>query len=501
MIKHLNIRFHFSWFLLVIIFSDCAQKNESADDSQIMVNVGTKQITRQEFIRRSEFAIRPPYCRDENYIHKKIILNSLIAEKLLAMEAGEVSDLTQNPDFQAYIEGRKEQAMRQIHYNELAYKTVKLNSEEIQREFDFAGRTYRVSYFTAPTNDISMKISQKLESENISFEEMYHTLTGDTSVPEREIKWNAPEETSIKDVLFKEKPTRGQIIGPVKVDEQNHLFLKVNGWTDQRVMTENDIRDRRQLVVDQLKNEKAWAAYETYVSELMHNKQMQFSEDTFKKLVTVIAPVYLNSEQTKKQMFNNSFWKNKETKDDFSHLPETLAALDHLPFFSVDSSVWTVGQFRSYMKRHPLVFRKEGAQNRNFAEQFRLAVADMVRDYYITQDAYEKGFDESAAVQQNVAMWRDHLLSLYQKYKYLESMNINEKDQMKIVTEYMTPYVDSLQIRYSAHIEINMPEFEAIKLTAIDMVALQPDQPFQIVVPSFPLVTTDHRLDYGKVME
>jgi hypothetical protein len=72
---------------------------------------------------------------------------------------------------------------------------------------------------------------------------------------------------------------------------------------------------------------------------------------------------------------------------------------------------------------------------------------------------------------------------------------------MKIVTEYMTPYVDSLQTEYSAYIEINMPEFEAIKLTGIDMVALQPDQPFQIVVPSFPLVTTDHRLDYGKVME
>jgi hypothetical protein len=428
MIKHFNIGLRFSWFLLVIIFLSCAQKNESEDHSHILANVGTKQITRQEFIRRSEFAIRPPYCRGDNYIHKKIILNSLIAEKLLATEAEEVNELTQNPDFQAYIEGRKEQAMRQVHYNELAYKTVKLSSDEIQHEFDVAGRTYQVFYFSAPTNDISMKISQSLQSKRISFEEMYHTLTGDTSVPKREIKWNAPEETSIKDALFKEKPTKGQIIGPVKVDEQNHLFLKVNGWTDQRVMTENDIRDRHRLVIDQLKNEKAWAAYKSYVSELMHKKQMQFSEVTFKKLVTIIAPVYLNSEQTKKQMFNNSFWKNKETKDDFSHLPETLAALDHLPFFSVDGSVWTVGEFRSYMKRHPLVFRKEGAQSRNFAEQFRLAVADMVRDYYITQDAYEKGFDKSAAVRQNVEMWRDHLLSLYQKYKYLKSMNINEKD-------------------------------------------------------------------------
>ena len=97
-------------------------------------------------------------------------------------------------------------------------------------------------------------------------------------------------------------------------------------------------------------------------------------------------------------------------------------------------------------------------------------------------------------------MWVDHMLALYQKYKYLSSLQVDEKDQVKIVEEYMTPYLDSLQNEYSSIIEINIPVFEKIKLTRVDMIALQPDQPFPIVVPAFPLVTTDNRLDYGKIM-
>ncbi|MBN1352613.1 hypothetical protein JXJ21_24710 [candidate division KSB1 bacterium] len=499
--NYIRIPFLVSWTFLAFLLLNCTQKNESLESDQVVARVGDKAITRQEFIRRSEYAIRPPYCRENNYIHKKIVLNSLIGEKLLAMEAGEDNKLARNPDFQAYLEGRKEQAMRQVHYHQQAYNKVELSPDEIKKEFDAAGRTYRVSYFTVPNNDLSLKIAEKFKSENISFEDMYQSLAGDTAVPQRKIAWISPEIKQIKEPLFKQVPRKGQILGPIQIDDGNCLFMKVNGWIDARLITENDIRNRRQQVVDQLKNEKAWADYKSYVGKLMQKKQMQFSEDTFRKLVTIVAPIYLNAEQTKKQMFNNSFWQNKEAESDGTNLPQSLDALDQLPFFTVDGTVWTVKQFRAYLKRHPLVFRKEGAKSKPFAEQFKLAVADLVRDYYITQDAYKKDYDENPAVRQQVDMWRDHLLALYQKYKYLDSKHVSEKDQMKIINDHLAAYIDSLQVRYGAHIQINLAAFDKIQLTRIDMVALQPDQPFQIVVPSFPLITTDHRLDYGKVMQ
>jgi hypothetical protein len=49
-------------------------------------------------------------------------------------------------------------------------------------------------------------------------------------------------------------------------------------------------------------------------------------------------------------------------------------------------------------------------------------------------------------------------------------------------------------------IEVNVDEFNKIQLTRIDMFALQENVPFPIMVPAFPQVTTDHKLNYGRKM-
>jgi hypothetical protein len=62
----------------------------------------------------------------------------------------------------------------------------------------------------------------------------------------------------------------------------------------------------------------------------------------------------------------------------------------------------------------------------------------------------------------------------------------------------MNPKIDSLQEAYSNDIKINMGAFEKIKLTSTDMMVIQRGVPYPILVPSFPIVTSDNRLDYGK---
>ena len=61
-------------------------------------------------------------------------------------------------------------------------------------------------------------------------------------------------------------------------------------------------------------------------------------------------------------------------------------------------------------------------------------------------------------------------------------------------------YIDKLQEKYSDVIEINIEEYKKIKLTSIDFLALQKNVPYPIIVPSFPQITTDYHLDYGKEM-
>jgi hypothetical protein len=54
-----------------------------------------------------------------------------------------------------------------------------------------------------------------------------------------------------------------------------------------------------------------------------------------------------------------------------------------------------------------------------------------------------------------------------------------------------------LQSKYSKNIKINTGAFEKIELTSTDMVVNQRGLPYPIVVPMFPILTSDDRLDYG----
>ena len=96
-------------------------------------------------------------------------------------------------------------------------------------------------------------------------------------------------------------------------------------------------------------------------------------------------------------------------------------------------------------------------------------------------------------------MWSD--VSKSKKYlSTLRAKNKNITDQNEWLV-FMNPIIDSLQSAHSDKIKINMDIFERIKLTKTDMMVNQRGVPYPILVPGFPILTTDDRLDYGSKIE
>ncbi|MFQ5823567.1 MAG: hypothetical protein ACE5JB_05885 [bacterium] len=160
--------------------------------------------------------------------------------------------------------------------------------------------------------------------------------------------------------------------------------------------------------------------------------------------------------------------------------------------------------FQEELQRHPLVFRKKIQKKSDFPEQFKLAIADMVRDRYMTQEAYKRGYHHVNLVKRYTQMWQDALLALYQISQYLGKKIPNPSDSLNtvaVIEEYLNPYIDELQEKYSDHIGVNVKQFNNIHLTRIDMIVMQKNVPFPVMVPAFPQVTTDYMLDYGKRIE
>jgi len=484
----------------LVFFLACSDNGSDKSDEALIARIGDKSISVNEFIRRAEYTIRPAYCRSDNYIHRKIVLNSLVAEKLLAIEAGDQNELMQNREVQMYLQGRKEQSMRQWMYNEEMHRKVDIDSGEVKSVFKIAGRTYKISYFNVDKLADREKVYTALKSDHTDFTALYHALGGKGEPPRREVGFQDPGHDAIHDALFTRKYEKGELVDPVRLSKDNMLVMRIDGWTDKIAMTDTQIEERWQSVRNKLAEKKANAMFDGYVKDLMHGKTVEFNRTTFEKLVNIVAPQYYKSEADKREAFNKKFWNKDRDEMILDDLTNQMNAIMDEPLLIHDGETWTVRMLQDAIQIHPLVFRQRKMPKGEFAEQFKLAIVDLIRDQHITRDAYEKGYDRVPEVQRNYAMWADNLKALYLKEQLLGRMDTAGKSEMEIITDVLTPYTMELTAKYGSDIGINTDALEKAQLTGIDMFVIQRNVPYPVIVPSFPALTVHDKLDYGKKM-
>ncbi|MDZ7391497.1 MAG: hypothetical protein ONB25_01160 [candidate division KSB1 bacterium] len=491
------------WIVVVLtsfVILTCSRQKEESP-GEILARVGDKVITLDEFLRRAEYTPRPAYCRGDNYIHRKIVLNTLIAEKLLAMEAGADAELLHNDHFRAYLRGRQEQAMRQWLFYKDFYAKARPKPEQVRERFGLTTRTYRVAYYSFSGDSLLALVKDKLSAGG-NFAEGFQLIGGIGQAPEREVAWNQAEHEAIRRALFSRPLAKGQIIGPVEAEDGLYTVMQVQGWTEKVLLSDTQQRQHWTDVEASVRQEQAEQAYLKFVQRLMSGKKMVFVEDTFYRLAATLAPLFLASPQQKRLVFNRFFWQKDSGDVVLDHDPmQDIGRLRTMPLMQLDGQTWTVADLEQELEAHPLVFRTRHIRKGEFAAQLRLAIADLIRDKYIAQAAYKRGYHKALPVRRTVQMWQDHILALHQRNQYLRSMGQDvelSRVDTRVIERYLNPYIRELQRKYGDQIEINMDLFEQTKLSRIDMLVLQRGAPYPVVVPMFPLLTTLHPIDYGR---
>ncbi|MFZ5519265.1 MAG: hypothetical protein ACOY90_21720 [Candidatus Zhuqueibacterota bacterium] len=484
---------------MLLIFSNCGKESDKIPDGKILARVGDTIITVDEFRRRADYTIRPMYCNGENYIHRKIILNSLIAEKLLALEAGESNELTGSEQFRDYIQGREEQSLRQWLFYHDFYDCVALDTADIRAKYKAAAREYTIEYVSLKDSAIAGEIGRQLLAGD-TFENVFAALD---SLPQRKVTWESPEHEKIHAALFSGLLPKGRIIGPLKIERDFYMVMRVAGYSDVHYLTDFDIRNRYRDVQERMTLDAAVESYAQFVQSVMKGKRIDFNRDTFRKLVNLIGPLYLAASNRNEDAFAGQIWRKETEEVSLDSVSTDIDKMGEETLLKIDDDVWTVARFKKELNIHPLVFRKKQMKKGEFSEQFKYAVADMIRDKYLANEARRKGYDRAFAVSNNVAMWRDHLMGLYRRNEFLAErgkLASFQKNYLTILDHDVNPYIRELFQKYSNQIQINTALFERTELSRIDMVALQTNVPFPVVVPNFPIVTTHDKLDYGSQM-
>jgi hypothetical protein len=170
-------------------------------------------------------------------------------------------------------------------------------------------------------------------------------------------------------------------------------------------------------------------------------------------------------------------------------------------FFTVDKKIWTVGDFRNELQAHPLLFRTKNLDKNNFKRQFELAVVDMMRDYFLTQEAYEDSLDKSEEVSKTVNTWKDSFIATAEMNDVIKTALgqgiINKEDNVGML-KYKEDYLRNLQTKYGASVQINHKLLDKLSISKADFLAVRPGVPFPLATPNFPVLIRSENLDYAK---
>ena len=477
--------------LFPLLLINCSDKNTSKPSLDVLARVGEKIITKQDFIRRAEYTIRPDYCRQSNYIHKKIILNSLIAEKLTSIEMEEKDDaLLNSQNFHYYLQGRKEQAMRKLYYYDNFYKVTNVPDNVVKEKYKLAGRTIDISYINLPDINTVQKVKELL-SQNITIEEIYISLWGD-KIPTKKINFFDKEPDIIHEKLFVKDNKKNQIIGPFENEDGSFLIMKINGWSDKKLISTADQEKTWSDVEELVKEKEAKTKFLSFIKKMMSGKSIQFNKEVFEDYAYKASKIYLQDPMDKKDAINKLLWDEIENPKKISFQNDPGIKPDDVIMLFNNEKI-TVEKLNQLIKSHPLVFRKRKISEGKFREELKLALADLIRDVELNKKCYDQNLDKDIRVKINVDMWHD----AYSSKRYMSSLKLEEKLGTKNKYNLDNNVINHLQDKHSNIIKVNTDMFENITITSTDMLVSERGLAYPFIVPSFPIITSDDRLDYG----
>lgn len=455
-------------------------------DDTILARIGNKDITVKEFLRRSELTVRP-----SNFKSKKTTLNNLLSEKMLALEAQQDKELIRNPVLLGSIKGIKEQAMRSALYQEVAFNKVELDSNEIAKVYRLSQREYELEFYTVRDKAIAQRIETLVDSLPGMTDKIFSDLADIAGKkPLHKVAYNDQDDEVIRQALYQEPLELGRIIGPLKLGNGEFIMMKVLNWVDYPLISGEDQRIRWNKVQENLQQAKADQLWRNYKVKLMQGKKIEFNEPTFNVLTKLAMQRYLSD--TVQDSLNSRM----------SDLPVTVAEIDpQAPFFTVDNTLWSVADFKQEIMSHPLVFRIKYLNPTNFNHQFQLAIVDLMRDHYLTREAYRRSLDDLPEIVRTARIWQDASLAAQQEKNIIDAaveQGLVKKDDRDGIRNYWESYVRDIQKKYSGSVYVNNRAFDQISLTNIDLVALQPGVPYPVVMPNFPTIIGSDNLNYIK---
>jgi hypothetical protein len=167
------------------------------------------------------------------------------------------------------------------------------------------------------------------------------------------------------------------VIGPIKLQNGDHILMRVNNWKDEILFSGEDQKVRWKKVAEKIHLTNSLKLWGEFIAEVMKGKKIDYNEEVFFKLANHAYQYYQNTNQPPDSI---------ELR--ITEIPKLEEAVNlKSPFFNINGDVWSVEDFKQELISHPLVYRARFSDQKTFNQQFFFAVSDMVQDHFLNKEA------------------------------------------------------------------------------------------------------------------
>ena len=465
-------------YLFIIFFSFSFSQTDS-----ILVKIKDKVITKDEFVKRAEYANLPSYCKNDQPFHKNIILNSLISEKLMAIDIE--SDVNNDNFSSDFLNGIKEQKMREVLLNEEVYNKALIDSSLFNIHKNNSNRLYELNFISID-NDTLAAIVQNYLRDGINFDNICYNYLNLQSIPSRSLGYFDEPDIKIHNEIFSKNLKINDVLGPIISSDNKFLFLKVLSWTDLTMDFENNKNNYEDLIIEKMTMYENYKNYSIYMTEAMDGNKLKFIEKPFLKLANISYDYYFNKENFNDEVYNdNSFniiyFANQVSIDKDDNL------------IMYNDNALSISDLHKLISKHPLLFSLEEINKDQFPLYFQYAMVELLRDEKLNQLAYLKGYDSHTDVITEYQMFYDATLSQLHLKSVLEkngiAIEVLDENPQSIFDKFLDNYIESLREKYNNDINIDWKLFNSLSLKN-DMDIYRRGMPYPKLVPAFPVLTS-----------
>lgn len=458
--------FSIATFILVfsLFYSACTKDRQPPENA--LAVVGNRFITVDEFVRRMEMTPRPQVHQVNGHTGKRALLEMLIAEKLMALQAEEWG-IAGRKEVQQQTEFIESQAVLRELYADDVLSKVRVSENEVRAAFQKMQKTLVIHFFHARKKDDAAAF-RRLVTQTGSFAAALKSRYGKDLPQEKytaQMTWGdvdaALEETAYNLPL--------QEISPVIRTSRGFFVIEVVDIRETLLPTEKQLRRKRSAIEKILRRRKADAVSDEYVREFMQGKDLKIKGRLF-ALLTEELEKRLRSAPDSAGLASIA---PQETPAQGTGQP--LHRLRDEPLVTFNGGHFTLGEILQGLRlRDPEVDRRS---SRHIRASLRRHIFDLARDLLLAREAYRRKLQNRPPVRAEVREWQDYFC-----YHFMaDSLNLRRIDSPAIT---FSPQVRRLLNTYP--VTVDTARLSEITLTSIPVMAVRPGQWNQLVVPPWP---------------